>query len=401
MPPIHEKSPVIATWEERVHLMEPLPSHPRGTFQNLGLSPANFILPVFVSDSTDTSMVHPIRALPGQSKFGTDAIVEFLKPLVHDFGLKAVILFGVVECAMKNFKNDEGSLADACEVDLGGRKYTNPVITAIRKIKHAFGQSLLVIADVCLCSYTSSGHCGIMDIEADGYFHPNAGLSHKRLAQVAVSYASHGADIIAPSDMIIGRIGPMRQALDASGNERIPIMSYAIKYCSAFYGPFRSAVSSASGAFAESQHLHAAHSSHDSMDSIVRNATLASFATESPAPYIDRSTYQLNPAKSKEELTAIAEQDIRDGAAYLMVKPSTSYLDVLQQTAASVSAPLGVYHTSGEYCQLYYAAKLGALDLSAALEEVCLSFARAGATFIISYFTPFILMKLKGSSQIV
>nr|ANB27660.1 delta-aminolevulinic acid dehydratase/porphobilinogen synthase [Perkinsela sp. SMB-60] len=386
------------SWKATSKAIEHHPLAQKGSFKNIGLSAENLVLPIFVSDSRDANLVQAIDALPGQYKFGTSSVVDYLQPLVNSYDLKAIILFGVVERSTSEFKDTHGNLGDAVNVDLGSQTYTNPVILAMRNIKHAFGEKLIIIADVCLCSYTSNGHCGIMKLGSDGLQRPEAELSHQRLAEVAVSYAEHGADIIAPSDMIIGRIGPMRRALDSKGFSSVPIMSYALKYCSAFYGPFRSAVASVNADGENPPSIEAQHSEfpdNNDMHQVVRASMLPSLSVKSPAPYIDRSTYQLHPMKNAAELLQIAQKDVQDGAEYLMVKPSTCYLDILQQASSQLRVPFGVYHTSGEYCQLYYAANRGALDLSSALEEVCLAFVRSGAKFIISYFTPFILMKLK------
>ena len=349
---------------------------------------------MFISDSTDENLVEPISALPGQFKFGPSAAVEYLRSLVDEYNLRAVILFGVIE--EKADKDEIGSLADAIGVTVSGRDYTNPVILAMQRMKTTFGNRLLLIADVCLCSYTSSGHCGIMKAGGSGGI-PNAALSHNRLAEVAVSYARHGADVIAPSDMIEGRVGPMRKALNATGHSSIPIMSYAVKYCSAFYGPFRSAVQAKSRGEAKQAPPCCMEESDEKGAAYIamRQSMLPSLAQQSEGTYIDRSGYQLHPETSDSDIERIVNMDVSHGAEYLLVKPSTCYLDVTHKVAHMVDVPVGVYHTSGEYCQLLYAAQSGALDLSKALTEFIVAGRRAGANFVISYFTPFILRELR------
>jgi porphobilinogen synthase len=249
-------------------------------------------------------------------------------------GIPAVLLFGLPE------KKDEAGSEAWSE---GGA-----VQRAIRAIKERVPQ-LLVITDICLCAYTSTGHCGVIK---DGRVDNDA--TCELLAKVALSHAEAGADIVAPSDMMDGRIAAMRQALERNGFDNVAIMSYAAKFASAFYGPFRDAAESAPGT--------------DYADTELR----------------DRKTYQMDPANAREALREI-ELDIEEGADIVMVKPALSFLDIITRARQRFDFPIAAYNVSGEYMMLHAAADKGLLDRDAAMLEVLTSIKRAGADILITY----------------
>ncbi|KAK8389724.1 hypothetical protein O3P69_009014 [Scylla paramamosain] len=295
--------------------------------------------PIFIVDEPDA--VQPISSLPGVSRYGVNKLVDALTPLVQN-GLSSVLLFGVPT----NMPKDKtGTSADTPDT---------PVIVAIRLLREAF-PNLVVACDVCLCAYTDHGHCGILN--ENGTI-DNAS-SIKRLAQQATSYAKAGAQIVAPSDMMDGRIGAIKAELKAAGlSSQVSVLSYAVKFASSFYGPFREAAKSA------------------------------------PA-FGDRRCYQLPPGSSGLAKRA-AERDVEEGADMLMVKPGISYLDIVRQTKDSYPQhPLFIYQVSGEYAMLYHGSQAGAFNLRTTLMEVLTSMRRAGADVIISYYTPKILDWLK------
>jgi porphobilinogen synthase len=253
---------------------------------------------------------------------------------VADLGIPAVLLFG-----LPAQKDEQGSEAWS---------ESGAVQSAIRAIKQRVPK-LLVITDICLCAYTSTGHCGLI---RDNRLDNDA--TCELLAKVALSHAQAGADIVAPSDMMDGRIGIMRQALEKNGFHHIAVVSYAAKFASAFYGPFRDAAESA------------------------------------PAPALveaglgDRKTYQMDPANAREAVREIA-LDIEEGADIVMVKPALSFLDIIRRARARFDCPLAAYNVSGEYMMLHAAADTGLLDRDAAMMEVLTSIKRAGADIIITY----------------
>jgi len=268
---------------------------------------------------------------------------------VADLGIPAVLLFGLPEK-----KDAQGS--DAWSE-------SGAVQRAIRAIKQRVPQ-LLVITDVCLCAYTDTGHCGLIRVRAN-HDSPLVRATHasplldndatcELLAKMALSHAQAGADIVAPSDMMDGRIGVMRQALEKNGFDHVAIMSYAAKFASAFYGPFRDAAESA------------------------------------PSPALveaglgDRKTYQMDPANAREAVREIA-LDIEEGADMVMVKPALSFLDIIQRARQQFDLPLAAYNVSGEYMMLHTAADAGLLDREAAMMEVLTSLKRAGADILITY----------------
>ena len=265
--------------------------------------------------------------MPGVARLSADLLVEEAKAAL-DLGVPAVLLFG-----LPTQKDDTGSEATSPK---------GAVQQAVRLLKKKLPE-LVVITDVCLCGYTSQGHCGLLtgrEVDNDATL--------EVLGQVAVSHAEAGADMVAPSDMMDGRVGAIREALDERGFEMVPIMSYAVKYASSFYGPFRD-------------------------------------AAESAPVFGDRRTYQMDPANIREALREAA-LDVEEGADILMVKPALPYLDVIAQLAAEFDLPLAAYQVSGEYAMIMAAAANGWLDETAVMLESLLSIKRAGADLILTYF---------------
>lgn len=288
------------------------------------LHPSDFVLPLFLVPGEKIS--HPLEALPGVSHLSVDRAVEFLRPLV-DQGLASVILFGLPES-----KDEDGS--SAWDPD-------GPVQRGCAAIKEAFPQ-LIIITDVCLCQYTSHGHCGEL--------HQGKVLndpSLEKLSLVALSHAIAGADVVAPSDMMDGRIAAIRETLERAGFQDTAIMSYAVKYASAFYGPFREAAGSAPGRG-------------------------------------DRKSYQMDPANRREAMRE-ARLDIHEGADILMVKPALSYLDIIADLRRETDYPIAAYHVSGEYSMVKAAAERGWIDEKTVTLEILTSIKRAGAGTIITY----------------
>ncbi|XP_063000531.1 delta-aminolevulinic acid dehydratase [Elgaria multicarinata webbii] len=303
------------------------------------LDPSHLVYPIFVTDSPDA--VEPIASLPGQARYGINKLEEMLRPLVAD-GLKCVLIFGVPSNAVKD---DRGSAADAKDT---------PVIQAVQTIRSVF-PALLTACDICLCPYTSHGHCGIL--QRDGTLQNEA--SCQRLAEVALAYAKAGCHIVAPSDMMDGRIRAIKEALISNdlGN-KVSVMSYSAKFASCFYGPFRDA------------------------------------ALSKPA-FGDRRCYQLPPGSRGLALRAV-DRDVREGADMLMVKPGMPYLDLVREVKDKhPHHPLAIYHVSGEFAMLWHGAQAGAFDLKAVVMEVMAGFRRAGADIIITYYVPQLLQWLK------
>ncbi|KAM4664858.1 delta-aminolevulinic acid dehydratase [Discoglossus pictus] len=303
------------------------------------LDPTNLMYPIFITDSADA--VEPIPSLPGVARFGVNKLEDMLRPLVDD-GLKCVLIFGVPG---KVTKDDHGSAADAGD---------SPAILAIQKIRATFPQ-VLIACDLCLCPYTSHGHCGIL--REDGTIQNEA--SCQRLADVALAYARAGCHVIAPSDMMDGRIGAIKKALIANDlSNKVSVMSYSAKFASCFYGPFRD-------------------------------------AAQSKPAFGDRKCYQLPPGARGLARRAV-DRDVREGADMLMVKPGMPYLDILRDVKNKhPDLPLAVYHVSGEYAMLWHGAQGGAFDLKVAVLEAMTGFRRAGADIIITYYTPQLLKWLK------
>jgi porphobilinogen synthase len=288
------------------------------------LAPGNLVLPLFVT--TGSAVRNPIFSLPGFFHLSADEIAKEAAE-AEALGLAGVILFGLPE------KKDETG-SDALRED-------GVVQNAIRAIRTST-PDLLVMTDVCLCEYTSHGHCGIV---AGGEVQNDPTL--ELLARMAVSHARAGAHVVAPSDMMDGRVGALRGALDGAGFKMTAILSYAVKYASAFYGPFREAAGSTpqSG---------------------------------------DRKGYQMDPANAREALREV-RLDVEEGADMVMVKPALPYLDVIRAVRESCELPLGAYNVSGEYAMVKAAAARGWLDEKSAVLETLTSIRRAGADFILTY----------------
>ncbi len=290
--------------------------------------PQDLIQPYFITETNDPQFEKPIASMPGISQLSVEKCVERVGRYVAK-GLSSVILFGIPE------KKDP--------VGSGAYAKDGIVQKATTALKKAY-PDLIVVTDVCLCEYTSHGHCGLLDDTGCVLNDPTLEL----LAKTAVSHVQAGADIVAPSDMMDGRIGAIRSALDKNGFTDIPIMSYAVKYASAFYGPFRD-------------------------------------AAESAPQFGDRKSYQMDPANSREAIRE-AEADLAEGADFLMVKPAMPYLDILRLLADAYPAPMAAYQVSGEYSMIMAAIQNGWLDEQAAIMESLLAIKRAGADLIITYF---------------
>lgn len=299
----------------------------RDMVRETALRPEDLIQGYFVVETTDKNFEKPIPSMPGQSQLSVDKLVARVGKAM-DGGLRSVLLFGLPEK-----KDPVGSGAYAPD---------GIVQQAVTRLKETYPE-LLVVTDVCMCEYTSHGHCGLLDAHGEVQNDPTLDL----LAKTAVTHAQSGADIIAPSDMMDGRVGAIRSALDDAGFTHIPIMSYAVKYASSFYGPFREAADSA------------------------------------PA-FGDRRGYQMDPANVREALRE-ASADMAEGADFLMVKPAMPYLDVLRLLRDNFDAPVAAYQVSGEYAMLMAAIANGWLDRKRALLEALLCIKRAGADCIITY----------------
>ena len=299
----------------------------RNLVRETKLNIEDLIYPLFIVEGENIK--REISSLPDVYHFSLDMLEEEIKE-IKDLGIEHVILFGIPHDHEK----------DAC----GSEAYNeNGIIQrAVRKIKE-IDPDMNVVTDVCMCEYTSHGHCGILT--EGGYVDNDKTLEH--LAQIAVSHVKAGADMVAPSDMMDGRVKAIREALDKAGFVHIPIMSYSVKYASTFYGPFREAANSA-----------------------------PSFG--------DRKAYQMDPANTNEALIE-AELDVLEGADILMVKPALSYLDVIRRVKDNYNLPLAAYNVSGEYAMLKSAVKNGILSEGAIYESI-LSIKRAGADIIITYF---------------
>jgi porphobilinogen synthase len=288
------------------------------------LDPATFIYPLFVRKGE--GIKSEISAMPGNFHFSVDRLVEEVGAAWED-GIRSVILFGLPE------KKDEvGSEAsdDAAAVQ-----------SSVRALKRSY-PDLVVITDVCLCEYTSHGHCGVVK---DGEILNDPTL--ELLARAAVSHARAGADIVAPSDMMDGRVGAIREALDEAGCLNTAILAYAAKYASAFYGPFREAAGSA-------------------------------------PQFGDRKSYQMDPGNSDEALVEVG-LDLEEGADIIMVKPALAYLDVIHRVKEAYGVPLAAYNVSGEYSMLAAAAERGWVDRERTMLEILTSIKRAGADMILTY----------------
>jgi len=297
----------------------------RKMVRETSLSPDRFIYPLFVTFGKGVRK--EISSMPGCFQESVDRIKKHAKE-VYSLGIPSILLFGIPEQ-----KDEIGS---------GAYDPHGVVQRAIKAIKDSV-PGLYVITDVCMCEYTSHGHCGII---RDGNVDNDSTL--ELLAKEAVSHAKAGADMVAPSDMMDGRVDAIRFALDEEGFEEIPIMSYAAKYASAFYGPFRE-------------------------------------AAESAPQFGDRRSYQMDPANRREALREV-ELDIEEGADIVMVKPALSYLDVISEVKDTFDVPVAAYNVSGEYSLIKAAGKLGWIDEQRVMIEVLTSIRRAGADLILTYF---------------
>ena len=297
----------------------------REMFRETRLSKTDLIYPLFIVEGSGVKK--EISSMPGQFQMSVDNILRECDEL-RALGITSVLLFGIP--------------AEKDEVGSGAYDDNGIIQKAVREIKRAHPE-MIVITDVCLCEYTSHGHCGVVE---DGYVHNDKTLD--LLVREAVSHAEAGADIIAPSDMMDGRIGAIRQALDGKGFSEIPIMAYSAKYSSAFYGPFRE-------------------------------------AAESAPQFGDRRSYQMDFGNADEALREIA-LDIKEGADIVMVKPALSYLDVISRAKSNFNIPIAAYNVSGEFSMVKAAAANGWLDGERVMLEILTSIKRAGADTIITYF---------------
>ena len=269
--------------------------------------------------------------MPGVFQFSPDGIVEEARR-AQDLGLQAILLFGV-----PREKDEQAS---------GAYAENGVVQKTLRAIKSKCPE-VVAITDVCLCQYMSHGHCGVARIDGD-HFHVLNDETVDLLVKTALSHAQAGADMVAPSDMMDGRIGAIREALDANGFDQTGIMSYAAKFASVFYGPFRD-------------------------------------AAESPPQFGDRRSYQMDCANAEEALREVA-LDVKEGADILMIKPALPYIDILWRVRERFAKPTAVYHVSGEYAMVKAAAEKGFLDERAAVLEIMTSLKRAGADIIVTYW---------------
>jgi porphobilinogen synthase len=296
----------------------------RGLVRETRLTTAGLVYPMFACPGTKART--EVTSMPGIYQQSADQIVEECREVVN-LGISAVILFG-----LPAHKDELGSEA----YDANGAVQRS--IEAIRKAK----LDLLVITDVCLCEYTSHGHCGVIKGE-EVLNDPSVAI----LADAALSHARAGADIVAPSDMMDGRVGAIREKLDANGFEKVAILSYAAKYCSAFYGPFRE-------------------------------------AAQSSPQFGDRRSYQMDPANAREALREVA-LDLQEGADIIMVKPAMPYLDVIRRVRDKFDVPVAAYNVSGEYAMVKAAVQRGWLDEKRVVLEILTGIQRAGADMILTY----------------
>ncbi|MBV4421795.1 porphobilinogen synthase [Clostridium tyrobutyricum] len=297
----------------------------RDMVRETSLNKNDFIYPLFVIDGNDIKQ--EIHSLDNNYQYSVDRLQEIVDEM-KDAGVKSVILFGLPE-----HKDEVGSQAYAED---------GIVQRAIRKLKDLYPE-LFVITDVCMCEYTSHGHCGIIhDHQVDN------DQTLEYIAKIALSHAEAGADMVAPSDMMDGRVGAIRHILDENGYKDVSIMAYSAKYCSAFYGPFREAANSA-------------------------------------PKFGNRKSYQMDPGNIREAMLEI-EDDIAEGADIIMVKPALPYLDVIRWARDKFDFPIAAYNVSGEFAMVKAAAKAGLIDEKAVAEEMLTSIKRAGAGIIITYY---------------
>lgn len=309
----------------------------RSMVQETTLSPADFIYPLFMREGSDIKK--PISSMPGQFQLSVDRLEDEIREIV-ELGIPSVILFGIPE------------VKDAC--GSGNYDPDGVVPQAIRRIKE-LAPDLVVISDMCFCEYTDHGHCGIVNMPGEDHYVaslPEGYLLNdptlELLGRASAVHAAAGADIIAPSGMIDGMVGSIRAALDANGHAQTAIMSYAAKYASSFYGPFRE-------------------------------------AAEGAPSFGDRSQYQMDPANAREAYKETAI-DVAEGADMIMVKPAMPYLDILAGMRERWDLPLAAYQVSGEFAMIHAAAANGWIELERAALESLMSIKRAGADMILTYF---------------
>ena len=298
----------------------------RGMIQETELSPQHLVYPLFVKETGEEKV--PIPAMPDIYQLSVDGLLKEVETVVG-LDIPSILLFGIPE--------------NKDEVGSGAYSETGIIQKAVRAVKKRFGNDIMVITDVCMCEYTSHGHCGIIrggDVDNDETL--------KLLARSALSHAAAGADMVAPSDMMDGRVKAIRETFDISGYTNIPIMSYAAKYASSLYGPFRD-------------------------------------AAESAPQFGDRRSYQMDPPNRREALREI-RLDIAEGADIIMVKPALFYLDVLATAGREFNIPLAAYSVSGEYSMIKLAASKGYIDYRRTVLEANTAIRRAGADIIITYF---------------
>eukprot|EP00008_Paramoeba_atlantica_P010997 CAMPEP_0201490446 /NCGR_PEP_ID=MMETSP0151_2-20130828/26558_1 /ASSEMBLY_ACC=CAM_ASM_000257 /TAXON_ID=200890 /ORGANISM="Paramoeba atlantica, Strain 621/1 / CCAP 1560/9" /LENGTH=329 /DNA_ID=CAMNT_0047876413 /DNA_START=1 /DNA_END=990 /DNA_ORIENTATION=- len=307
--------------------------------ENISIEAHQLIYPIFVCEGE--GVTQPIESMPDVFRYSVDLVAEHLRPLIP-IGLKSVMLFGVLS---EDKKDGIGSFATHPD---------SPVIRCIPKLRAEF-PNLLICADVCLCGYTDHHHCGILNeggnIDND--------KSIRRLADIATEFAKVGCQVIAPSDMMDGRVGEIKRALVEKNLNQVAVMSYSAKFASSFYGPFRDAASSGvSGG--------------------------------------DRKCYQLPPGARGLAIRAL-ERDLEEGADMVMVKPASPYMDIIREAKQISNVPVACYHVSGEYAMLIHSARAGVFSLKDGVMEQFLSLRRAGADIIITYFTPQVLKWLQES----
>jgi len=301
----------------------------RNLVRETNLTAHDFVLPLFVSEKIDKR--RPITSMPGVFQLPPGEIVDEARQ-AQDAGLQAVLLFGIPQ-----IKDEQAS---------GAYAENGVVQKALRALKDNCPE-VVAITDVCLCEYMSHGHCGVTRIDGD-HFHVLNDQSVDLLVKTALSHAQAGADMVAPSDMMDGRIGAIREALDANGFAETGIMSYAAKFASVFYGPFRD-------------------------------------AAESPPQFGDRRSYQMDSANADEALREVG-LDIDEGADIIMIKPALPYIDILWRVRERFRKPTAVYHVSGEYAMIKVAAEKGIVEERAAVLEIMTSLKRAGADIIVTYW---------------
>jgi porphobilinogen synthase len=311
--------------------------HFRNLVRETHLELDDLIQPLFVCPGKGVKK--PISSMPGNYQLSVDSLTEEVKE-IRDLGITAIILFGIPE--KKDEKASEAYAPDGI------------IQTAIRAVKETT-KDVLVVTDICLCEYTSHGHCGLTDGDVIAN-DPTLEL----LSRMSLSHADAGADMVAPSDMMDGRVGAIRQALDDRGFTHIPIMAYSAKFASAFYGPFRE-------------------------------------AAESPPQFGDRKSYQMDPGNLREALREVA-LDIQEGADIVMVKPALPYLDVIYAVKDSFDIPVAAYNVSGEFAMIKAADRMGWINGSQVMMETLLSIKRAGADIILTYFAKDVARVLNGNA---